>query len=352
MTAVSRVTRSTTRKAIAEAQTKLSASSAKLTSKQTAGPLEDEERRPRKKRSKARVGASSQDDGQSLKTASQDPTRPFVLSEAQAHLAALDDRFSLLFGRLPCGPFDNLSKSSIDQVAEPFRNLCCSILGQQVSCLAARSITYKFIKLFQPELPPKLEPNTRPSEFQFPSPSDVLHTPVLTLRTAGLSQRKAEYIHDLAQRFVDRRLDPQALLTMEPRMVVNELCKVRGIGRWTAEMFLIFCVKHPDILPHADLAIQKGILRWYTTALLPLKAEEGRGSKKEAEEGNAGLSTPPIPVGCPLSRQELSRRLTKPLKPGLFLTPLEMEQLTEQWKPYRSLPVCYMWSLTGFIPEC
>ncbi|KAA1113636.1 hypothetical protein PGTUg99_012219 [Puccinia graminis f. sp. tritici] len=148
MTAVSRVTRSTTRKAIAEAQTKLSASSARLTSKQTAGPLEDEERRPRKKRSKARVGASSQDDGQSLKTASQDPTRPFVLSEAQAHLAALDDRFSLLFGRLPCGPFDNLSKSSIDQVAEPFRNLCCSILGQQVSCLAARSITYKFIKLY------------------------------------------------------------------------------------------------------------------------------------------------------------------------------------------------------------
>jgi DNA-3-methyladenine glycosylase II len=169
-------------------------------------------------------------------------------------------------------------------------------------------------------------------------------------------------------------------------------------------VFLIFCVKHPDILPHADLAIQKGILRWYTTALLPSKDEEGGGSlKQKAEQGNAGLTPPPIPVGCPLSRQDLARRLTKPLKPGLFLTPLEMgtplhhsrnkekifgspcfsalfnskqsevlcswltnpldpicfvlsksilEQLTEQWKPYRSLPVCYMWSLTGFVPEC
>jgi DNA-3-methyladenine glycosylase II len=58
---------------------------------------------------------------------------------------------------------------------------------------------------------------------------------VITLRTAGLSQRKAEYILDLAQRFVDRRLDPQSLLTMEPKKVVEELCKVRGIGRWTAE---------------------------------------------------------------------------------------------------------------------
>ncbi|KAI7961293.1 hypothetical protein MJO28_001782 [Puccinia striiformis f. sp. tritici] len=99
---------------------------------------------------------------------------------------------------------------------------------------------------------------------------------------------------------------------------------------------------------------------------------------------------PPIPLSCSLPGQDLIQQLTKPLKPGLFSTPLEMvltlfqrahhitvsvffafvdshssfhcdlnktpsfsvEQLTENWKPYRSLPVCYMWSLTGFIPEC
>ncbi|OAV98430.1 hypothetical protein, variant [Puccinia triticina 1-1 BBBD Race 1] len=352
MTTVPRVTRSTTRKAISESKVKLSEPS-QLPFAAKARRIEEEEHIPQKKRPK-RV---SQPVNQHLKANSQETTRPFRLSEAQAHLADIDPRFSLLFGRLPCGPFDSLSKPAVHQPPEPFRNLCCSILGQQVSCMAARSITYQFIKIFQSGLPQKLEPSKKLSEFQFPSPSEVSNTSLPTLRTAGLSQRKAEYIHDLAQRFVDRRLEPQTLMSMDPNMVVDELCKVRGIGRWTAEMFLIFCVKHPDILPHADLAIQKGILRWYTTAafdgslLRHLKNDTCTGAEKE-ERDTTGLSTPPIPSDCSLSRQDLARRLSKPLKPGLFLTPSEMEQLTEQWKPYRSLPVCYMWSLTGFIPEC
>ncbi|KAI7946122.1 hypothetical protein MJO29_012510 [Puccinia striiformis f. sp. tritici] len=95
---------------------------------------------------------------------------------------------------------------------------------------------------------------------------------------------------DLSYWTVDHVLDPKSIITISPKKVVDELCQVRGIGSWTAEMFLMFCVKNPDILPHGDLVIQKVILKLYTTPaidqtkLLPLKDYDGPGLKKTGDE--------------------------------------------------------------------
>ncbi|MBW0476181.1 hypothetical protein O181_015896 [Austropuccinia psidii MF-1] len=287
------------------------------------------------------------------------PHLSFSLPEARAHLSQVDPRFSFLFDSFPCRPFEP-PKGSLDaKLPNPFQSLSCSILGQQVSTLAARSITYRFIKLFYSDLPEKLNSSVPISTQPFPKPEQVLELSVEQLRTAGLSQRKAEYIRDLAQRFSDGRLADDKLMSMDADTVMAELCAVRGIGPWTAQMFLIFTAKHPDILPCADLAIQKGLLRWYISDPLNQSPKKSKKEKikltpetnKEASLAWANLPAPPIPSNCSLSLSEMKKRLEKPLKPGVYLTPLEMEQLSTPWRPYRSIPVCFLWSMTDVAPD-
>lgn len=98
----------------------------------------------------------------------------------------------------------------------------------------------------------------------FPTPKQVANAPMTTLRAAGLSQRKAEYVQDLATRFADGRLSANRLLQLSDEEVMKELCAVRGIGKWTVEMFMIFTLRRPNVLPHGDLGIQKGLVRWHT----------------------------------------------------------------------------------------
>jgi DNA-3-methyladenine glycosylase II len=82
---------------------------------------------------------------------------------------------------------------------------------------------------------------------------------VTTLRSAGLSQRKAEYLKDLAQRFLSGEVDPSRWPGLDDEAVIEELIRVRGIGRWTAEMFLIFNLLRPDVLPLDDIGVLRGI---------------------------------------------------------------------------------------------
>lgn len=206
------------------------------------------------------------------------PELAFNLEEAKRHLRSVDSRFHSLFERLPCKPFEE------ETDLNPFRALCSSILGQQVrnvhthlsysvtncivfrrqiSWLAARSITHKFIRLVAfPELPEKPGPTGMTT--LFPTPKQVANAPMATLRAAGLSQRKAEYVQDLATRFADGRLSAKRLLQMSDDEIMKELCEVRGIGKWTVEMFMIFTLRRPNVLPHGDLGIQKGLVRWHT----------------------------------------------------------------------------------------
>ena len=96
-----------------------------------------------------------------------------------------------------------------------------------------------------------------------PSPASVLKTTVPGLRENGLSLRKAEYLIDLATHFAEKRVHPDRWSEMEDEQVIAELVAIRGIGRWTAEMFLIFNLQRPDVLPLDDLGLLKAISLHY-----------------------------------------------------------------------------------------
>lgn len=131
-----------------------------------------------------------------------------------------------------CKPFQGEQTEPFN----PFRSLVTSLLGQQISWLAARSITHKFVRLFYPNLPEKLPPagSSGPKlETPFPTPHQVLELEdrFSTLRSAGLSGRKVEYVVELAERFADGRLDAKKLWSMND----DELMEVRpGRSLWLA----------------------------------------------------------------------------------------------------------------------
>jgi DNA-3-methyladenine glycosylase II len=95
------------------------------------------------------------------------------------------------------------------------------------------------------------------------SPSGVLERDVQALRQVGLSQRKAEYLRDLASRFEQGLVHPQQWPSMDDEAIIEELVAIRGIGRWTAEMFLMFHLLRPDVLPLDDLGLRRGISQCY-----------------------------------------------------------------------------------------
>ncbi|KAI5117110.1 hypothetical protein M0805_008229 [Coniferiporia weirii] len=336
----------------------------------------------------------------------------FSFSGAKQHLINADPRFEDLFSKMPCRPFEHL------ETVDPFRTLATSILGQQISWLAARAVTHKFVRLFDPSLPEK--PSESGQSAFFPSARQVALADIATLRTAGLSGRKAEYVRDLAARFADGRLSNEKILEADDELLYEMLIAVYGIGRWTVDMFAIFSLRRPDILPVGDLGVQRGIARWVlslhspehpysisprklpkallddedtggpqtqagdtaedalpvraltpdASSFLPAPVTPVRGHKAGATVTGPGSSEgpappqaftpsinrtlnkvlpasyipPPLPEG--LGIKDLQSRVNgKKVKKGVILTPKEMEELTESWRPYRSLGVYYMWAL-------
>jgi DNA-3-methyladenine glycosylase II len=129
---------------------------------------------------------------------------------------------------------------------DAFTTLARSIVGQQISVKAAQSVWGKFIDVIG-------GPSARVS------PNSVLVCDNENLRGAGLSARKCEYLLDLAQHFEDGRVHVKQWQVMEDEAIIDELVAIRGIGRWTAEMFLIFHLMRPDVMPLDDLGLIKGI---------------------------------------------------------------------------------------------
>jgi len=124
---------------------------------------------------------------------------------------------------------------------EPFTTLARSIIGQQISVQAAEAVWQRLLAIC-----PKC------------SPAQILKAGD-TLASCGLSKRKAEYILDLASHFKTRQVHADKWVTMEDEDVIAELIQIRGIGRWTAEMFLIFNLLRPNILPLDDVGLLRGI---------------------------------------------------------------------------------------------
>jgi DNA-3-methyladenine glycosylase II len=129
---------------------------------------------------------------------------------------------------------------------DAFTTLARSIVGQQISVKAAQSVWGKFIDTLG-------GPSSRVA------PAAVLATGNADLRAAGLSTRKCEYLVDLARHFEDGSVHVKQWQVMEDEAIIDELVAIRGIGRWTAEMFLIFHLMRPDVLPLDDIGLIKGI---------------------------------------------------------------------------------------------
>ncbi|WP_298829485.1 DNA-3-methyladenine glycosylase [uncultured Piscinibacter sp.] len=129
---------------------------------------------------------------------------------------------------------------------DAFTTLARSIVGQQISVKAAQSVWERFVALMP-------EPSTRLK------PASVLELAVDDARAAGLSARKVEYLLDLAQHFESGSVHVRQWQQMDDEAIIEELVAIRGIGRWTAEMFLIFHLMRPNVLPLDDLGLLKGI---------------------------------------------------------------------------------------------
>jgi DNA-3-methyladenine glycosylase II len=125
---------------------------------------------------------------------------------------------------------------------EPFLTLARAICGQQISVKAAQSVWDRVVLCCSAV-----------------TPENVLAVDRKKLRACGLSDRKTEYIADLAQHFADGRIHVHRWAQMSDEEIIAELVEVRGIGRWTAEMFLIFNLLRPDVFPLDDLGLQKAI---------------------------------------------------------------------------------------------
>ena len=162
--------------------------------------------------------------------------------------------------------------------ADPYGALLRAIVGQQLSAKAARSIYGRLLEVFG-GAPPK--------------PSELLAADPETVRAAGLSRAKVAYLRDLAARVDDGRLPVDQLAEHDDAAVAAELVAVKGLGQWTADMFLIFHLGRPDVLAVGDLGIRRAVERAY--------------------------------------------ELTEP--PGAR----ELQRIAEPWRPQRTLACLYLW---------
>jgi DNA-3-methyladenine glycosylase II len=161
---------------------------------------------------------------------------------------------------------------------DPFQALSRAIVGQQLSTKAARSIWQRVVAEIGTETP---------------SPEQILAAEPEKLREAGLSRSKVSFLRDLAERVEDGRIDLTALRELSDEDVIAALIEVKGIGRWTAEMFLMFHLARPDVISVGDLGIRRAIQIAYGMKELP--------------------------------------------------DPTEMERISEAWRPHRTLACLYLW---------
>jgi DNA-3-methyladenine glycosylase II len=142
-----------------------------------------------------------------------------------------------------------------------YQALVDSIISQQLSVKAAASIEKRFKESFGGD---------------FPTPEQILERDIEQLRSLGLSRPKASYIQDLAVKVIDGTVDFSTIDTLSNNEIIAELTKVKGIGEWTAHMFLLFCMGRADVLPVGDLGIRNGIklLYEFDQALTPDEVRE------------------------------------------------------------------------------
>jgi DNA-3-methyladenine glycosylase II len=146
--------------------------------------------------------------------------------------------------------------AALESRGDAFVTLARSIVGQQISVKAAQTVWDRFALLPEGMTPP-----------------NVLRLKVDDMRAAGLSARKVEYLVDLALHFDSQRLRVDAWQSLDDEEIIRELVAIRGIGRWTAEMFLIFHLMRPNVLPLDDVGLINGISRSYFSGELVSRSD-------------------------------------------------------------------------------
>ena len=200
------------------------------------------------------------------------------MTGATTPMAALADADPVMAGLIArIGPM-SIAKRRRGRPRDSYGVLVRAIVGQQLSAKAAATIFERVRALYDGEVP---------------TPEQILETDEESLRAAGLSGRKVEYLRDLASHVVNGELEVERLGDLTDEKVIEEITAVRGLGVWTAHMFLIFHLEREDVLPVGDLGIRNAI-----------KAEYGLDD---------------IP------------------------TPAEMERLAEPWRPHRTRACLYLW---------
>ncbi|KAF4873452.1 DNA-3-methyladenine glycosylase [Colletotrichum siamense] len=210
-----------------------------------------------------------------------------ILEEACRHLIEVDPRMKPLIEKNYCRVF---SPEGLAEKIDPFESLCSGIISQQVSGAAARSIKNKFIALFTDEDNGEAE---KPKK-KFPQPSEVAPTSIERLRTAGLSQRKAEYVKGLAEKFASGELTATMLAEAPYEEVRDKLIAVRGLGLWSVEMFACFGLKRMDVFSLGDLGVQRGMAAFVGRDVAKLKAKGGKW-KYMSEKEMAEMASPFAP---------------------------------------------------------
>jgi len=175
--------------------------------------------------------------------------KPAPHAAAGRHLAKTDPVMRRIITRVgPC---------RLKRYPRYFVTLCDSIVSQQLSSRVAEIIFKRFEALY---------PHGRPT------PQRVASTSVSRLRTVGLSGQKARYLRELAKGFVGGRIRPHRFARQSNEEIITTLTAIHGIGRWTAEMFLMFSLNRLDVLPVGDLGIKKAVRQAYGLRVLPKPA--------------------------------------------------------------------------------
>ena len=205
---------------------------------------------------------------------------------AAAHLATVDGEMGALVERLGVLEEPGVGPSEPRRPADLYGALVRAIVGQQLSVTSARAIYGRLVDRFGGRTP---------------TPEEVLADDPDELRTAaGLSHAKVRYLRSLAEHVDAGRLDLDRLHALDDDGVIAELTAVKGLGLWTAHMFMIFTMHRPDVLAVGDLGIRQAFARVY------------------------GLDHEPVAV--------------------------EMEHVAEPWRPWRSYGCRYLWRSTSIAP--
>jgi DNA-3-methyladenine glycosylase II len=197
----------------------------------------------------------------------------FSVEAALEHLRAVDPQLAAIIDRV--GAYNLAIRRT-----EPYATLLRTILFQQLAGAAASAIQRRFLALYGDDGEP-------------PAPEQLLSTSDEDLRGAGISRQKIGYMRDLALHVHEGRLDLDELVHLDDEEVVRRITAVKGLGEWSAHMYLMFHLGRPDVLPIGDLGVRNGMRLTY------------------------GLEATP--------------------------TPKQAKEIGEKWAPYRSVGSWYMW---------